>query len=122
MFKKLLALLMLPAICLTTGCLSLISTSGHKIDQIEGDIQCEFRVGKDAQWHKRPIETDVVFDKDKFVDLFNERENYNANVLKYDVDDCTMKVRGSEEPEKWVLNEDAVQPDYIVTRALNEAD
>ena len=101
MFKKLLALLMLPAICLTTGCLSLISTSGHKIDRIESD---------------------VVFDKDKFVDLFNERENYNANVLKYNVDDCTMKVRSSEEPEKRVLNEDAVQPDYIVTRALNEAD
>lgn len=70
----------------------------------------------------RPIESDVVFDKDKFVDLFNERENYNANVLKYNVDDCTMKVRSSEEPEKWVLNEDAVQPDHIVTRALNEAD
>lgn len=75
----------------------------------------------DFRAQDRPIESDVVFDKDSFVDLFNERENYNANVLKYNVD-CTMKVRGSEEPEKWVLNEDAVQPDYIVIRALNEAD
>ena len=71
------------------------------MDRIKGDIECEFRVGKDAKTHARAIDTDVVFDKDKFVDLFNEESQYDPVNLKYHTDNCNLKVNAQDEPEKW---------------------
>ena len=71
------------------------------MDRIKGDIECEFRVGKDAKTHRDAIDTDVVFDKDKFVDLFNEQSQYSPVTLKSHTGDCDLRVNAQEEPDKW---------------------
>lgn len=88
------------ALCMMTGCF-IKHKNRNAIDRIKGDIECEFRVGKDAKTRMDAIETDVVFDKDKFVDLFNEQAQYSPTSLKYHTDDCSLKVNAQDEPDKW---------------------
>ena len=87
-------------LCMMTGCFIKPKTR-NAMDRIKGDIECEFRVGKDAKTQRNAIDTDVVFDKDKFVDLFNEESQYDPVNLKYHTDDCNLKVNAQEEPDKW---------------------
>ena len=87
-------------LCLMMGCF-IKPKNRNAMDRIKGDIECEFRVGKDAKTYKNAIETDIVFDKDKFVDLFNESSQYSPTILKTRTDTCDLKVNASEEPEKW---------------------
>ena len=90
----------LMALCMMTGCF-IKPKNRNALDRIKGDIECEFRVGKDAKTHKDAIDTDVEFDKDKFVDLFNMEAQYDTVNLKYHTDDCDLKVNAQEEPDKW---------------------
>lgn len=99
--KKTLSVLMISVLCLMTGCLSLVSTQKPKLEGIDGDIKCEFRAGNSAQFQERTIDTDVTFDKDKFVALYNEYSVYNPNHLKYNLDECSLKINASEQPEEF---------------------
>ena len=74
------------ALCMMTRCF-IKHKNRNAMDRIKGDIECEFRVGKDAKTRMDAIETDVVFDKDKFVDLFNEQAQYSPTSLKYHTDE-----------------------------------
>lgn len=74
------------ALCMMTGCF-IKHKNRNAMDRIKGDIECEFRVGKDAKTRMDAIETDVVFDKDKFVDLFNEQAQYSPTSLKYQLNE-----------------------------------
>ena len=51
------------ALCMMTGCF-VKPKNRNAMDRIKGDIECEFRVGKDAKTQRNAIDTDVVFDKD----------------------------------------------------------
>jgi hypothetical protein len=86
-------------LCLWTGC-SFIPSSDFRIDEIDGDIQCEFRIGKSAQFSKNKVFTDAVFDKEEFIELFNLRESYTANRLRFHLDECSLKIVASEQPEE----------------------
>ena len=88
------------SLCLMTGCF-IKPKNRNAMDRIKGDIECEFRVGKDAKTHKNAIDSDIVFDKDKFVDLFNEASQYSPTSLKYHTGECDLKINAQEEPEKW---------------------
>ena len=83
-----------------TGCF-IKPKNRNAMDRIKGDIECEFRVGKDAKTHTKAIDTDIVFDKDKFVDLFNEQAQYSPTSLKYHTDDCSLKINAQEQSEEW---------------------
>ena len=87
-------------LCLMTGCF-IKHKNKNAMDKIKGDIECEFRVGKDAKTYKDAIESDIVFDKDKFVDLFNEQAQYSPTSLKYHTDECSLKVNAQEQPDEW---------------------
>ena len=87
-------------LCMMTGCF-IKPKNKNALGRIKGDIECEFRVGKNAKTQSRAIDTDVVFDKDKFVDLFNEESQYDPVYLKYNTDDCSLKVNAQEDPEEW---------------------
>ncbi len=101
MRKTIIAILTLLMICQMTGCLSLISTKKDPMEKIKGDIECEFRVGNNAQFKKEVAETDVVIDKDRFVELFNEEAQYDPNHVKYHLDECDLKINAKEQPEEF---------------------
>lgn len=88
-------------IFLMTGCFSLIPIEKESMESIEGDIECEFRVGYNAQFIKEAAETDVTVDKDRFVELFNEKSQYNPVRLKYHLDECDLKINAEDQPEEF---------------------
>lgn len=87
-------------LCLMTGCFAK-PKNRNAMDRIKGDIECEFRVGKDAKTHKDAIDTDIVFDKDKFVELFNEKAQYTPSSIKYHTDDLSLRINAQEQPDEW---------------------
>ena len=87
-------------LCLMTGCFTK-PKNRNAMDRIKGDIECEFRVGKDAKTHKDAIDTDIVFDKDKFVELFNEKAQYTPSSIKYHTDDLSLRINAQEQPDEW---------------------
>jgi hypothetical protein len=101
MIKKTLSgpVLVLVMLCLFTGCMFSLPT-GH-MTKIKGDITCEFRCGKNATNTRDPIKTDVVFDKDRFVELFNEDAKYDPAFYKKHTDRLDLKINDQEEPEKY---------------------
>ena len=101
MIKKILSgpVLVLVMLCLFTGCMFSLPT-GH-MTKIKGDITCEFRCGKNATNTRDPIKTDVVFDKDRFVELFNEDAKYDPAFYKKHTDRLDLKINDQEEPEKY---------------------
>lgn len=100
MIKKRLTglILIVLSLCLLAGCSFRLPSSELRIDNIEGDIECEFRIGNNAQFSKNKVMTDTVFDKEEFIELFNLRESYNPNYLKYHLDECSLKIDSREKP------------------------
>ena len=101
MIKKKLSgpVLVLAILCLFTGCMFSLPT-GH-MTKIKGDITCEFRCGKNASKTKDPIKTDAVFDKDRFVELYNEDAKYDPAFYRKHPDRLDLKIDSDEEPEKY---------------------
>jgi len=99
--KKLLsaALILILSVCLMTGCFVVLPKETLK--EINGDIKCEFRTGENAKYSDKVIDTDVVFDKDEFVKLYNESNSYDPNHLKYHLDKCDLKINAGEQPDEW---------------------
>ena len=87
-------------LCLLTGCTFRLPTNKLKIDRIDADIECEFRIGKSAQFSKTKVFTDAVFDKEEFIDLFNLRESYDPLHLRFHLDKCDLKIVASEQPQE----------------------
>lgn len=71
-----------------------LSSSRQRLSDIKGDYKCEFRVGKSAGTLSTmvPVETDVVFDEDMFIELYNEGTQYNPFYLKYHVNKCDLRI------------------------------
>ncbi|MBR1905331.1 MAG: hypothetical protein IJ819_02555 [Clostridiales bacterium] len=103
MIKKRLTglILIVLSLSLLAGCSFRLPSSELRIDNIEGGIQCEFRIGKNAQFSKNKVMTDTVFDKEEFIELFNLRESYDPNYLKYHLDECSLKIDTREKPEEY---------------------
>lgn len=85
-------------VCLLSGCT--VGGSSFRIDKIDGDIECEFRIGKSAQFSKNVVKTDAVFDKQRFIDLFNEREQYTSGRVRRHLDRCDLKINAKDQPDK----------------------
>ncbi|MBR5181599.1 MAG: hypothetical protein IKW88_05045 [Clostridiales bacterium] len=88
-------------LCLLAGCSIDFPQAGKlKIDSIDADIECEFRLGKNAQFSKTKALTDAVFDKEEFIELFNLRESYDPLHIRLHLDECSLKIVASKQPEE----------------------
>jgi hypothetical protein len=92
-------ILILLTLCLFTGCLFSLPTD--HLGKIEGDITCDFRAGKNATHKKETVKTDAVFDKDRFVELYNEDAKYDPSFYKHHTDRLDLKINADEEREKF---------------------
>ena len=93
------AVLVLLVVCLFTGCF--FPLPERHIGKIKGDIRCEFRTGKNAKSLRDPIKTDAVFDKDKFVELYNEDYKYDPTYYSKHLDKLDLKIVYEKEPEEY---------------------
>jgi hypothetical protein len=87
------------AVLVMTGCFAKFPKETLK--KIDGVIKCEFRVGQNPRFIGSAVETDAVFDKEKFITLFNEYGKYDPKHLKYHLDECDLKINSEEQPEEW---------------------
>lgn len=80
----------------------LVFEDHYSLDKIDGDITCEYRMGKDAQWMEECIDSEVKFDKDMFVKLFQEHAQYEQITGSKDPLKCDhLKIDSDEQPEEW---------------------
>lgn len=85
----------------------LVFEDNYSLDKIDGDITCEYRIGKDAKWMEECIESEVIFDKDMFLRLFQEHAQYEPFTGSKDPLKCDcLKIDSDEQPEEWekILN------------------
>ena len=101
MIRKIISgtLLVFMTLCLFTGCF--FPLPERHIGKIKGDIRCEFRTGKNAKSLRDPVKTDAVFDKDKFVELFNEDYKYDPSYYSRHLDKLDLKIVYEKEPEEY---------------------
>lgn len=92
-------ILILLTLCLFTGCLFSLPTD--HLGKIEGDITCDFRAGRNATHMKETVKTDAVFDKDRFVELYNEDAKYDPAFYKHHTDRLDLRINADEEREKF---------------------
>ena len=89
--KRLLApVLIMLMLCMLSGCF--FSLPLDHMDKIEGDITCDFRAGEDASHWQETVNTDAVFDKDRFVELFNEFNKYDPAFYKDHLDKLDLRI------------------------------
>lgn len=80
----------------------------YSLEKIDGDITCEYRIGKDARWSEECVDSEVRFDKDMFLKLFQEYLQYepitgSMNPLEYNY----LKIDIDEQPEEWQMMRDS---------------
>ena len=98
--KKLLAILAL-LLAVLPGCRINVVQDDYSLDRIDGEISCEYRIGVDARWAEDCVESDVEFDKEHFLELFQEYAAYDPLTGSKDPMQCDLKVVIDEQPEEW---------------------
>ena len=92
-------MLILLTLFMLSGCLFSLPT-GH-ISKIEGDITYEIRAGEDATHWAATVNTDAVFDREKFVELYNEDNRYDPVFYKKHLNRLDLRIIREEQPEEY---------------------
>ena len=83
------------------GCGINVVQDDYSLERIEGEISCEYRIGEDAKWMEDSVPSDVTFDKDHFLALFQEYAAYDPLTGSKDPMQCDLKIRIGDQPEAW---------------------
>lgn len=94
-----------------TGCLTILTK--EKLNDLEEGYVCEYRYGENARYSTELVDIDFEFDKQMFIDLYNEKAQYNPVYLRNHIDKCDLKLeRGSEEVSKMLDTEISIRAAY----------
>ena len=85
----------------SAGCGANAGEDLYSLEHIDGDIICEYRTGKNAAYADECVDTDVVFDKDKFIELFHESNQYDPVRLSKNPKACDLIISTKDQPEEW---------------------
>lgn len=79
-----------------TGCGT--NLNKEKISHLEDGYVCEYRYGKNAKYSTELVDVDFEFDKQMFIDLYNEKAQYDPVHLRKNIEKCDLKLesRGEE--------------------------
>jgi hypothetical protein len=91
--------LILLTLFVLSGCLFSMPTD--HISKIEGDITYEYRAGEDATHWAATVNTDAVFDREKFVELYNEDNRYDPVFYKKHLNRLDLRIIREEQPEEY---------------------
>lgn len=79
-----------------TGCSGYgTSLSQEGIDDLEDGYVCEYRYGRNAKYSTELVDIDFEFDKQMFIDLYNEKSQskYNSVYLRRHIENCDLKLK-----------------------------
>lgn len=71
--------------------------SKEKLENLEDGYVCEYRQGKNAKYEMELVEVDFKFDKQMFIDLYNEKAQYDPVYLRNHIEKCDLKLESSSE-------------------------
>lgn len=75
-----------------SGCGIIVVQDDYSLDRIDGDIVCEYRIGEEAKWSEECVDSEVRFDKDMFLKLFQEYARYDPIIGSKDPMQCDLKI------------------------------
>lgn len=78
-----------------TGCGIVLEK--EKISDLEDGYVCEYRKGKNAKYEMELIDVDFKFDKQMFIDLYNEKAQYDPVYLRNHIEECDLKLNSNSE-------------------------
>ncbi|MCM1327605.1 MAG: hypothetical protein NC094_10545 [Bacteroidales bacterium] len=78
--------------------------SKEKLDDFPDGYVCEYRYGKNAKYSTEPVDIDFEFDKQMFMDLYNEKAQYNSVYLRKHIEECDLKLESGSKEVKQMLN------------------
>lgn len=84
-----------------SGCGIIVVQDDYSLDKIDGDITCEYRIGEEAKWSEECVDSEVQFDKDMFLKLFQVYAQYDPIIGSMDPMQCDLKINIDEQPEEW---------------------
>lgn len=95
----------------STGCG--INLKKEKLNYLEPGYVCEYRYGKSAKYSTELVDIDFEFDKQMFIDLYNEKAQYNPVYLRNHIEKCDLKLESkSEEIDKMLSTEISIRAAY----------
>ncbi|MDE7252305.1 MAG: hypothetical protein K2O32_05105 [Acetatifactor sp.] len=98
-------------VCSLAGCAPNLTT--EKISDLNDGYVCEYRYGKNAKYSTELVDIDFEFDEQMFVNLYNEKAQYNPVYLRNHIDQCDLKLAsGSEEVSKMLDTEISIRAAY----------
>ncbi len=101
-------------IAVLSGCRIIVVEDHYSLDSIPGEITCEYRVGRNAMYSEDHVDTDVGFDKEMFLKLFHEYNQYDPNKIMNKPGQCDLKINADEQPDEWL----AVQESEFNVKAV----
>ncbi len=97
-----------------TGCGPVLTK--EKINNLEDGYVCEYRYGKNARYSTELVDIDFEFDKQMFIDLYNEKAQYNPVYLRRHIEECDLKLASQgEEIDKMLNTEISIRAAYTDT-------
>lgn len=94
-----------------TGCLAVLEK--EKLTDLEDGYVCEYRYGESARYSTELVDVDFEFDTQMFLDLYNEKAQYNPVYLRNHIEECDLKLEhGSEEHDDMLDTEISIRAAY----------
>lgn len=82
-----------------TGCEA--NFNKEKIKDLDDGYVCEYRYGRNAKYSTELVDIDFEFDKQMFIELYNEKAKYDPVYLRNHIEKCDLKLeREGEEINK----------------------
>lgn len=110
--KKIIKMLMsIILVFSSTGCFTILKK--EKLNDLEDGYVCEYRYGKSARYSTELVDIDFEFDKQMFLDLYNEKAQYDPVYLRNHIEKCDLKLEsGSEEISRMLNTEISIRAAY----------
>lgn len=94
-----------------TGCLTVLNK--EKLADLDDGYVCEYRYGENARYSTELVDIDFEFEKKMFIDLYNEKAQYNPVYLRNHIEECDLKLeRISDEVDKILKTEISIRAAY----------
>lgn len=94
-----------------SGCKSTLNK--EKIKDLDDGYVCEYRYGKNAKYSTELVDIEFEFDKQKFINLYNEKSTYDPVYLRKNIEKCDLKLdSGGEEIDKMLATEISIRAAY----------
>lgn len=90
-----------------------INLEKEKINDLADGYVCEYRYGRSAKYSTELVDIDFEFDKQMFIDLYNEKAKYNPVYLRKHIEKCDLKLeRGGKEINEMLDTEISIRAAY----------